>query len=143
MKNVNNLPLFSQSHIIRFSQPIAYSVHWNDDTQSKLCIILVYSTGLGHLVHTAVQTHINMLKSCMLRCFWRTTSWLDGQSPLVDFHAVQFTPMWPFTLCTVQLTMCQRSAVIEQLEQKLCSDNNQTWIFSSNLGLHFQVAFIN
>lgn len=76
----------------------------------------------------------------MLRCFRGMRSWLDSHWPLVDFHTVHITPMWPLTLCIVQLTMCQgQQQSNEQLPQKLCSDNNQTWIGRQCLSLHLQV----
>lgn len=60
----------------------------------------------------------------------------------LGFHTVHITPMWPLTLCVVQLTMCQgQQQSNEQLAQKLCSDNNQTWICRQCLSLHLQVNF--
>lgn len=86
MKNVNNLPLFSLNHI-RFSQPIAYSVHRRDNTHTELNFTWVWFTAQDRVLwwYTAVHMHIYILSP-----YWAGTEelcvmmllgirlWLDG-----------------------------------------------------------------
>lgn len=147
MKNVNNLPLFSLNHI-RFSPPVAYSVHWKDNTQSKCYISLVYSTGLGPLVlHSCPNTHqhfdsiVNLQeqRSFVLRCFW-------GQ----DHGKADSGLLWISTLCTSLInkycsTNNEPRVSNDQINnlEKSCSDSNQMWFFCLFLfSLHFQMTII-